>query len=1385
MNTSIANFYKSYTSLGLAGLCLMIMLCSGDSRFYEPLEIKTQANDISIIKNKGQFDTEAEYRLRLKAAQMDFHQDHILTVLRDPAEAGRHAHAHSHGEGHELEHEISHYHGVVHRFLGARTAAIKPAGKKNYFHNYFYGSGPSDWYSQVPLYQSLTYQGLYEDIDLSYYESGGHLKWDFIISPGADPADIRIAIEHADEVSLKSGRLHILTSVNEMIEQRPVAYQLIDDVKVRVNCHYVLQDDVLSYAFPQGYDRNRELIIDPTLIFASYSGAPGDNWGTTATFDEEGNMYGGGFAFGGYPTTIGASQRTNAGGSTDMGISKISADGSSFVYSTFIGGRDAEAPHSMIVNSRGELVVFGTSGSTNYPITSGAYDRTYNGGNTESINGISYLNGSDMVITVLSADGSALVGSSYYGGSANDGLNTNFFVDLNYGDQFRGEVVLDQADNIYIASVTNSDDIDVLGGTDLVLNDGGNSESDGIYASFTPDVSGLRFAGYLGGRSADWCTSIKVTEAEGSTDLYVAGSTASSNFPADPTAINPSLRGEMDAFVSRISGTGAILNGSYFGTGGADFGYFVEIDQNGDIYILGQVGRTDYPRTAGVFFNANSTTFIHAMSPDLSTTRISTQVGNGQGLRGELVPTAFLVDNCDRVYVSGWGGSTNGDFAFQSYPISSDAFQRNTDGGDFYLIVLGPQMEDLEYGSYFGGDQSAEHVDGGTSRFDKQGIVYQAVCAGCGGNSDFPTTGGSVSPGNGATNCNLGVFKFDFELADININAIAEPSAAGCIPLEVEFLNFTSGAANFRWDFGDGTISTERNPTHTYTELGEFEVTLIARGNEDCVEPDTLELLVEVFPQLTDTVLSFRSCGALDTLISSTQSGSNVDYIWSTGATTESITVSETGIYWVSSDGNNGCAVRDSFLVEIVTDLSTNNVIDLCQGGDTLLASSFAVGGAAYLWNDGSTTSTITVNEAGLYHVSTFREGECTRFDTFRVVIVPPVPNIQLTELCEGDVIEIASSVADLGYDYQWDSGETSPEISITESGQFTVISTLPGECTVVDNFLVSFTDTFSTLTFTGLCLEQDTILSSSIDDPSARYLWNDGSTDRSIEITSGGTYVVYTEFQNCDFLDSFVVAQEELAVEFSTQNLSCDLEQGGEINITRLSGIEPLSYSLDGISFTEENPITNIPAGDYTLTVRDDIGCFITRSFTIDTPILADVTLGPDITISLSNSAVLQASLGIPLDQVDTINWSPETLGCSGDCLSQEVRPLVDTEYGIYVETVDGCPAEARIQVAVEFTEDIYVPNVFSPNGDGLNDLFYVYGKSSIVQQLNAFKVYDRWGNLMWSVDEFQPNDPTTAWNGQFKEEELNPAVFVWTVEVEYINGEVRTLSGDVTLVR
>ena len=169
-----------------------------------------------------------------------------------------------------------------------------------------------------------------------------------------------------------------------MIEQEPYAYQIIGDVKITVPCQFQLDGNRMSFDFPKGYNRSFPLVIDPVLVFASYVGATGDNWGMTATFDDNGNLYGGGLAFGNYPTTPGAFDTDGPGFfSTDpgnMGISKFSSNGQDLIYSTYIGGREMDVPHSMIVNSQEELIILGTTSSSNFPVSNNSYDRTFNGG---------------------------------------------------------------------------------------------------------------------------------------------------------------------------------------------------------------------------------------------------------------------------------------------------------------------------------------------------------------------------------------------------------------------------------------------------------------------------------------------------------------------------------------------------------------------------------------------------------------------------------------------------------------------------------------------------------------------------------------------------------------------------------------------------------------------------------------------------------------------------------------------------------------------------------------------------------------------------------------------------------------------------------------------
>ena len=288
---------------------------------------------------------------------------------------------------------------------------------------------------------------------------------------------------------MSKGDLVVTTAVMQILELKPYAYQIAaDGSRTTVECRYQVKGNRLTFEVGD-YDPTRPLVIDPTLIFASLSGSTADNWGYTATFDKEGNLYSGGNAFSvGYPVNTGSFQVNYGGGATDIAISKFDAGGSFLHYTTYLGGNSAEVPHSMFVNENNELYVYGTTSSTNFAVTPGAYDVTFNGGDSYTLTStVIFENGSDIVIAKFSDDGSNLLACTYVGGSRNDGLNTVTDLRKNYADEVRGEIILDEQSNVYVASCTQSVNFPVTAGVlDSTYN---GSPQDGCIVKFSHDLS--------------------------------------------------------------------------------------------------------------------------------------------------------------------------------------------------------------------------------------------------------------------------------------------------------------------------------------------------------------------------------------------------------------------------------------------------------------------------------------------------------------------------------------------------------------------------------------------------------------------------------------------------------------------------------------------------------------------------------------------------------------------------------------------------------------------------------------------------------------------------------------------------------------------------------
>lgn len=817
------------------------------------------AQNIQFIENKGQWDKKVLFQGDVSAGSFFIRPDGF-TVLQHKAEdweqLGEALHNKNRGNASPLVLNSHVYHVT---FVNANPAAQVISDKPLYtYNNYFIGDDPSKWASECRIFQGITLKEIYPNIDIRYYSDQGTLKYDFIVRPGGRVSDIVLKYEGADKLEIKKRELHITTSVGVLRELNPYTYQFNDDGKVEVPAKFTLRNNEVRFDI-KNYDPSKILTIDPTLIFCSFSGSTADNWGFSATYGPDGSLFGGGIVFGqGFPTNTGAFQQNYGGGINchgggfDIGIIKYTPDGTNRVYATYIGGSADEMPHSLISDPEGNLIIGGRTNSGNYPTTGPL---------------LGTPGGWDIVVTKLNAAGSALIGSRRLSGSLDDGANIdpcggspNTSLLQNYGDESRSEVNIDPQGNVYLASSTRSNNFYTLNAIQPAPGGG----QDGVIIKFNPTLSAVLFSTYFGGSQNDAAYVIAIHP---NGNIYVAGGTESSNLPGTTTGtVGPAINGSIDGFITILAPDGsAFINTTYIGTGAIDQVYGIQIDRAGFPYIMGQT-RGSWPIINAPWSQANGKQFIAKLQPNLSAYVYSTAFGKGEAFP-DISPVAFLVDRCENVYVSGWGGSVGGflNAGVQGLPVTPGAFKSSPDvnaqgiGQDFYFFVLQRNATAQLFGSFFGQNTGAtnasgDHVDGGTSRFDENGVIYQAICASCASNLPFPTTPDSWAPSKpAATNCNLAVVKIGFDLA--GVSAGVQPTidgkvrdTAGCVPLTVLFRDTVLKAVSYEWNFGDGNSAVSVNPEvpHTYTSVGTYQVMLIAIDSSSCNIRDTSFITIVV-----------------------------------------------------------------------------------------------------------------------------------------------------------------------------------------------------------------------------------------------------------------------------------------------------------------------------------------------------------------------------------------------------------------------------------------------------------------------------------------------------------------------------------------------------------
>ncbi len=1219
---------------------------------------------LRFVENRGQWPDAVTFKADANGATVWCERGALMI---DRYEVNAHTHAH----GGPVP-SIVHHHALRLRFVGASTVVRSEGiGVQRGAFNFFIGNDPRHWARNAHAFSAVIQHDVWPGVDVRVRTGDEGVKYDVIIAPGADADVISLAYEGADGLSLRGNDLVIKTSLGDVIESIPLAYQELNGTRVPVECHYAVHNGSVRFVLGP-YDHGSMLTIDPTLVFSSYSGSTTDNFGYTATFDKAGYLYSGSTAFGpGYPWTTGSYQTTWAGGTgantpqepgTDIALSKWDTTGSNMVWSTFLGGSGDELPHSLIVNNSGELFVLGTTGSSDFPVTPNAFDGSFNGGpdvNLVQGLGVNFANGSDIIVARLSANGDQLLASTFFGGTGTDGLNTATGLKFNYADEVRGEIELDPNDNVYVVSCTASPDLPTTAGAYRTTYSGGTQ--DGIALKMDASLHTLIWSTYFGGANADAIYSLDRDDQQ---NVYITGGTRSLDLPTTAGALTATYQGgNADGFVAKLSNDGSsLLHCTYYGTGSYDQSYFIERDQQGRVYLFGQ---TSAPGSA-LIFNApynvpGSGQFIAKLDPTLSTLLLGSRFGQGDG-KPDISPTAFLVDYCDKIYISGWGSDTlglGGALSTTGLPFTPDAYQSSTDGQDFYLAVFDINMTNLFYGTYIGGTLSPEHVDGGTSRFDRRGRVYEAVCAGCWTHSDFPTTDGALSPYNNSQ-CNLAVFKFDFNfpivVADFNTQIF-------CLPTPIHFQNTSSGAVTYSWNFGDGNGTFATSPSHLYDAPGVYTVTLIASNAATCNLTDTMRQQVVVL-------------------------------------------------------GNEGYALNDT---------------SVCAGGNVQIGVlPIDNPNITFHWSPPNfLTSTTVANPIASPPVTTtytllISNGLCTDTITQTVVVQSITIDAGVDQTICGPNATATLTANSFGTAqlFQWSS---SPAFINT-------LNSTPGDSIAI--VPISGDATFYVRPLGSPCAGSDSV------------------------------------HVHVELADPSITGDSLICADAVAQLSALGINPGSTITWVPTDSID----NGQGTTSVQVSPAETQP---YAVHVVSPANCVWDGSITVAVSPIYGSSVGASVdqSIVLAGTTVhLTATPGSGVNYA----WSPP--GAVSDPTIAHPSAFVTESTWFNVVITDGiCTRSDSVFVKVYEVNcdepDVFVPDAFTPNGDHNNDVLFVRGRA--ISTLD-FKVFDRWGEIV-----FETTDQALGWDATYKDKPVDPAVFVYWLDVTCVDGQHFFKKGNVTVIR
>jgi gliding motility-associated-like protein len=633
----------------------------------------------------------------------------------------------------------------------------------------------------------------------------------------------------------------------------------------------------------------------------------------------------------------------------------------------------------------------------------------------------------------------------------------------------------------------------------------------------------------------------------------------------------------------------------------------------------------------------------------------------------------------------------------------------------------------------------------------------------------------------------------------------ATPSVSGGTP-------FQSGI-NYRYQWSDPT--SQITPVAVGLGLGNYRLTVT--DNNGCTASAGVtidEPATSVAATVRQTKLGCFGQPSGEATVTGLGGAGNYTYLWSNAQRTQTATNLANQKYYVTVRDGNDCSVTDSIDINTLDSISiTVNAVDprCFEGSDGTLSVTNVTGGAGanvlanytYRWNTTPIqTTAVATKVAGnkLYSVIVRDNLGCE--NTTNVFVNNPNPILLTPSNTNVSCFGGSDGIAQVNvvgskppFTYQWTSnagGQTGAVVNNLFAGFYRVTVRDSSNCAVDTSIVITqpkgMTINSSKITDTK-CVGDSvgrieiTVVGGT---PQYQYLWSNNDTTSAIKNLRAGAYnLVVTDANGCQIQESFSVRTPGgLDGDVLAVPVKCYGEQTGSISIEAFGGTQPYQYSTNGKTFSGINKFIGVKAGKYDLYVKDANGCTWFEQVEVTQPTKFSVEAMPDVTINLGDSVQLFANVLNPVGNVD-ISWRQPyegTLSCV-KCPTPMSKPIFSITYGVYGVDSAGCRSLDSVTVNVVKPRYVFVPTGFTPNNDFVNDRLTVRGKEGT--KILQFKIYDRWGELLYEVQDAKINDDSYGWDGKFRGEYMTSGMYVWYIEAQYIDGAKEIIKGSTTLIR